>query len=441
MKWAKFLKDDADRKAAEVHELEDIEFTTLKRLGIAEETTEPKQVTEASLDVKELIATITEECRSQFRDGLKAANKEEKTKASKRPNIVVSDANELGDPTDGFKGMFEFAACVRKACQGHGQDERLTRRMGAEGKAAAGGSENVNADGGYAVPVEYASNIFNDVVTQDSLLSRAFSVPMTSNSIKLPALNYTTQGQFGVTAYWEGEAVTIPTSKTAYRQPQLTLNKLTVLTPVTSELLDDGIAIESTINFLAGEAITYKINDSMINGIGAGMPTGIVGHAATVSLARNTALAVKAADVIGMDAAFWGNDSRSVWLISKVDVQPQLLTIADAAGRYLYFAPGTFGQVKGPAQMLGRDVMPLINCQSLGTAGDIILWDPKSYVVGYKAAGVTKAMSIHLYFATDQVAYRWTFRMDGRPWRDVALMAATSNLTYGTALTLTTKLS
>ena len=92
--------------------------------------------------------------------------------------------------------------------------------------------------------------------------------------MKLPALNYVKQGAFGVTAYWEGEAQTIPTSKPNYRQPQLTLNKLTVLTPVTSELLEDGIAIESTINFLASEAMTYMINDSIVNGTGAGQPVG-----------------------------------------------------------------------------------------------------------------------------------------------------------------------
>ena len=142
---------------------------------------------------------------------------------------------------------------------------------------------------------------------------------------------------------------------------------------------------------------------------------------------------------MGMESSFWAqNPNGGIWLISKVDVNPQLLTMQDPAGRYLYFAPGTFGNVQGPPVMLGKPVMPLMNCATLGSPGDIILFDPLSYVIGYKTVGVQKAMSIHLYFATDQVAYRWTVRVDGRPIRDTTLTAAkTSALGYSGCITLT----
>lgn len=442
-KWIKFTVDYKSYKAGQVENLDEAVADLCIESKKAEATTEPE---DTKARVKSIADRMQVEFDKRLDEGLKQVTDEisalfdamgVKGKSRRKPIINVGDANELNDPTDGFKTGFEFYGAVRKACTSQGVDERLDRRM----KAAAGASENINADGGYAVPVEFAQNVYNDIIAQDSLFNRCMTLPMGSNSLKLPALNYVTQGSFGVTANWEGEAVTIPTSKPAYRQPQLTLNKLTVLTPVTSELLEDGIAVEAMINFLAGEAITYKINDAIINGTGAGMPSGVVGHASTVAVARNTALAVKFADVSSMEGGFMGNDDRAEWLISKADVQPQLYQISDTGGRALYFAPGTFGENKGPANMLGKRVRPLINCKTLGTAGDIILWDPKGYVFGYKSTGINKAMSIHLYFATDQTAFRWTFRGDGRPWRDTTLANPGGTLAYGTAVTLTTKLS
>lgn len=439
MKWLKFKQDHKSYKTAQIEKFEDGAAQVYVDAGLADFTDEP---VEAVAKAEKLADAIVKSAQAQIDTGLTqgidqimaALDTRLGVVTKSRPRITVGNPNELDDPSDGFKHGAEFYSAVRKACTGQAADERLVRRM-----KAAGGSESINADGGYAVPVEYATSIFNDIIKQDSLMNSCFTIPMGTNSMKLPALNYTQQGSFGVTANWEGEAVVIPTSKANFRQPGLTLNKLTVLTPVTSELLEDGIAIENVINFLAGEAITYKVNDAIINGTGAGMPTGVVTHASTAVITRNTTVTVVTSDIVAMDSQFIGDEDRAEWLISKADVNPKLLTIADGSGRYLYFAPGTFGERKGPALMLGKRVRPLINCQNVGTQGDIILWDPKSYLFGYKSTGINKAMSIHLYFNTDQVAYRWTFRADGRPWRDATLQSAKGNLTYSTAVVLSTK--
>lgn len=428
MKTIKLLADYGEHKSGATVALEDGEAGFIVKGKFGTEVVAPTGVgqkvnaaTEAIIE--RLVAKVLGEV--------------EKKATGSRPNLVVNPDNRIDDPTDGFKASHEFYKSVHVAGLGRGEDERLTFR-----RKANGASENVNADGGYTVPVQYATTIFNDIISQDSLMNQCFMVPMESNSMKMPAINYLKQGQFGVTAYWEGEGATIPTSKPPFRQPSLVLNKLTVLTPVTNELLEDGIAVESTINYLASEALTYKINDAIINGTGAGQPIGVVQHPSTIVRARTTANAVVTADIVGMQSQYLGDDNRAVWLISKADVNPQLLTLQDGAGRYLYFAPGTMGDNKGPSNLLGMRVRPLINCQPLGNQGDIILWDPKSYLFGYKSTGVQKAMSIHVYFATDEVAYRWTFRCDGRPWRDTTIQAAKSNnLLYSPAVELSTKLS
>jgi HK97 family phage major capsid protein len=431
--WVKLLKEWQKNQPGEVLEIPDQKAETLIELGHAEKTDQPKEVGQIAAELKaEIDTAISKQVSEGLKDVLKELQKP--VDKSKRPRISVHD-NVDDDPQAGFKSLHDFARSVRMACTGKGMDERLERIQ-----KANGASEGINADGGFAVPVQYASNVYDDIMGQDSLFNRCFKVPMTSNSVKLPALNYTTQGSFGVTAYWTNEGGTITTSKPAYRQPQLTLNKLAALVPVTEELLEDGIAIEPIITKLAAEAITYQLNNAIIRGDGVGKPVGIIGHASTVAVAAessgNGAGTLIAANVIKQRMRQI-NPSRAVWIANK-DTEQQMLTMQDAAGRYLYFAPGSFAG-KPDGRLLGMDVVPLINCSTVGTVGDIICADMQGYVIGYKTTGPQMAMSIHLYFNTDEVAYRWTFRVDGRPWRDATLAAAQGSTTYSQFVTVATR--
>ena len=432
MQWIKLLMPYDHHTVGEIISLDNAEAKALISTGHAETSEAPEGAENA--DLKSLIEKTVDDAM----DGLirRLPTQAQKASASdRRPRITVGQDNELLDPRDGFRGVGEFARSVRRAFENHGIDHRLERRL-----KAAGASEGVNADGGYAVPIEFSQNVFNDILGEDSLFNRCFLIPMTSSSIKLPALNYTAQGSFGVTAYWTGEGASITTSKPDYRQPQLNLNKLAALVPVTSELLEDGIAIEPIITQLAADAITFTLNDAILNGNGTAKPTGIIGHASVVSVAKETGQAadtVVAENVVKMRSRFIGNPANAVFLIHR-DVEPELLTMQDGAGRWLYFAPGSFAD-KPNGKLLGAEVQPVSNCQALGTNGDIIYADMKQYAIGYKAAGPTQAMSLHLYFNTDQLAYRWTFRVDGRPWRDAPLAALNGPSTYSPFVTLATR--
>lgn len=439
MKWVEFIQDDADHKTGEVAQIEDGEYVTLKRLKFIKDSAEPAEVAGATTAIADgLKAYIDSGIESRLAGALEAL----KPKGPiKRPGVITTHDNALDDPKCGFKSLGDFSKSVMNASQKTSFDERLKISQ-----KANGASEDINADGGYATPIEFATSVYDDIMAQDSLMADTWMIPMGSNSIKLPAINYLTQGAYGVTANWEGEGQTIPTSKPKYRQPQLTLNKLTALVPVTSELMEDGIAIEGMIDKLAAEAIKFKVNDAILNGTGAGMPTGIIGHASTATVTRTTALATAALDLLTMRSRLYSTGGAKFYI--NKDVEPALLTAADPAGRYLYFAPGSFplnpavgGATEANGRLFGSEVKPVYNCQSLGTAGDIIYANLKGYAFGYKATGINKAMSIHLYFATDEIAFRWTMRCDGRPWRDTTLAAAKGSATYGSAVTLTTKLS
>jgi HK97 family phage major capsid protein len=76
--------------------------------------------------------------------------------------------------------------------------------------------------------------------------------------------------------------------------------------------------------------------------------------------------------------------------------------------------PGENGQ--SFSTIMGRPVFVTQACQTLGTVGDILLCDLKSYFAPYKAGGVRGDISMHLWFDQGLQAFRWTFRVGGQPW-------------------------
>ncbi len=69
---------------------------------------------------------------------------------------------------------------------------------------------------------------------------------------------------------------------------------------------------------------------------------------------------------------------------------------------------------------MGRPVIPLEYCATLGTVGDIMLADWSQYAVIDKGA-IQSASSMHVQFTTDEMAFRFTYRIDGQPTWDSAL--------------------
>lgn len=65
--------------------------------------------------------------------------------------------------------------------------------------------------------------------------------------------------------------------------------------------------------------------------------------------------------------------------------------------------------------LMGRPVIPIEQCQTVGTAGDIILANfKKGYILGEKG-GIKTDVSIHMRFVYDESCFRWVLRIDGQP--------------------------
>ncbi|RJQ29228.1 phage major capsid protein [Candidatus Parcubacteria bacterium] len=322
---------------------------------------------------------------------------------------------------DGFRTLGEFLTKVAIAQSPGGlTDPRLIQA------AATGMSEGVFSDGGFAVGTDIAGTIMDKIFGAENLASRCtrFTISNTSNSIKVPRIVESSRADGsrwgGVRGYWKDEAAAMTASKPKGGDCQLSLENLTVLIYTTDQLLADSAALESYIRQLAPKEIIFKMNDALINGDGSGKPLGILQAGCLVSQAKETgqtAETIKYENIVKMWSRMF-SDSRpnAVWLINQ-DVEPQLYTMSLAVGTggsAVYLPPG--GASDQPyARLFGRPVIPMEQCPTLGTVGDIILADFSQYLLADKG-GVESASSIHVQFLYNETVFRFVYRVDGQPW-------------------------
>lgn len=327
---------------------------------------------------------------------------------------VVEDRGKWG-----WKNLGEFAIAVRNGSrQGGHVDPRLVVNA-----PTTVSQEGVGGDGGFAVPPDFRTTIWQKIAGEDSLLSRTDMNPTTKNTIVFPADETTpwdTTG--GVQAYWESEASLMTQSKIALKEKTIRLNKLTALIPVTDELLEDAPGLDSYLRKKVGEKMDFKINLKIVQGVGAGEPLGILNSPSLVSVGaeagqdEDTLLAV---NISKMYSRMYAPLRRNaVWLINQ-DIEPQLdkmVLEGTAGGVYPVYLPAGGYSVSPYGTLKGRPVIPTQACETLGSKGDIIFAALDQYLTAIKTPNVKVDVSMHLWFDYDVLAYRFIIRMAGMPW-------------------------
>lgn len=347
----------------------------------------------------------------------------------------------------GFRDMGEFAISCRAAVLNPGQmDQRLIQNA-----LSTYGSEGVNADGGFAVPPEWRSEIMRMVEGEGALLSQTDQQTVSGNTITFPVDESTAwQTTGGIQTYWDGEAATITQSKPALKDLTIKLHRLTALVPVTEELLEDAPAMAGYITSKAGEKLAFKVNDAIINGTGAGMPLGIMNAPCKVSVAKEssqTAATFHADNAVKMMARMPAQSfGKSVWLINQ-DVVPQIMklgfAVTTAAGTAagagaLYLPPNGLAGSNPYGMLLGRPIIVTEACATLGTVGDVILADLTKYLSAVKGS-VKSDVSIHLWFDQNATAFRFVLRMNGQPWLSAAIARKNGSNTLSHFVSLDTR--
>ena len=311
----------------------------------------------------------------------------------------------------------EFFQAVKTAAMYPGQEEpRLSAFK------ATGLNEATPSQGGYLLPPQIASGIFQAMWGVGSVLSQFNPIRVTGNSLTINAIDETSRADGsrmgGVQGYWLAEAAQKTASKPKFRQIDLKLKKVAALCYATDELLADATALESWIANEVPNELRFKVEAAIINGDGVGKPLGILQSGALVSATRTDASEIDAYDVGRMWARRLPGFNDYVWFVNPA-VYPQLLNMT--IGQMPVYAPSVRPDVPY-GTLLGRPVVENEYCPNLGTVGDILLASPSAYALITKA-GVEAASSIHVKFDYDETCFRFVYRVDGAPYFNAAITA------------------
>ena len=363
--------------------------------------------------------------------------------------VVVADETDKALKAKPFTGFGEFLMAVKNAALGD-VDKRLlplrstdaadeggydmTKALGADfvgglTKSAfsylkqTGLHEGLGATGGFLVDTDHNMSIMQRVYDQGDLLRRCAvdGLSANSNGMTYNAINETSRADGsrmgGILAYWTAEGGAKTPSKPAFRQIDLKLKKVAALVYATDEQLQDANALESWIMRNLPDELRFVVEDSIINGTGVGSPQGILVSAGLVTVAAEAgqvADTIVVPNIVNMWSRMWGRSRRNAaWFINQ-DVEPQLFQLqipVGTGGQAVYMPPG--GLSASPyATLMGRPVVPLEYCATLGDVGDIILGDFSQYQMIEKG-GIQSASSIHVQFVYDETVFRFVYRVDG----------------------------
>lgn len=368
------------------------------------------------------------------------------------PRQVSSPRIVGGEGSNTFSCFGEFLHLVKRA----GRDPRMAGDLERRISAVSGLGTVIDSEGGFLIAPQFSTEILRRAYETGTILSRVRKLPpLSSNEYRMPTVNETSRAAGsrygGVRAYWVEEGGTVTATKPDFGQIVLRPKKLMVLGYVTEEQLEDAPATGSLLEQAFAEELAFTVEEAIIRGDGAGKPLGVLNAPCTVSVSKETnqtASTIWGPNIVKMWARMWARSRRdAVWLINQ-DVEPQLWSLA-LEGRYgsasgdadavpIYREAGTVMNQGEYATLLGRPVIPVEYCSTLGTVGDIILADFSQYLVADKGSP-KQAMSVHVRFIYEENTYRMSYRCDGQPWWNSALTPAQGSNTISPFVTLATR--
>lgn len=336
------------------------------------------------------------------------------------PARVPAAPRATAGGTNGFRHLGEFANAVRLGSMRGGEMDARLRNAA----VSTYGNEGTGADGGFAVPPDFRTEILTKVFNEDSLIARTDRLQSSSNTLTLPTDETTPwQSSGGIQSYWTAEGGVKTQSKPVLGETTLKLHTLATLVPVTEELLEDAPAMGAYLNRKAPEKMDFKVSDAIVRGTGVGMPLGFLNSPALVTVSKENAQTADTVNVTNL-AKMWGRlpvQSRrnAIWLMHP-DVEAQL-PLMQLANQPVFLPPGgVSGSMYG--SLWGRPVVPHQVAETIGDLGDVMLVDLSQYLTATKtgngrdANGIRSDVSIHLWFDQDMVAFRFTLRVAGQPW-------------------------
>lgn len=407
------IEELRQRRAARFVEARKIQ-TLADEAGRDLNETELRQFDEIMTECDQLTARIDREERLR-------AGEEERERSHRQPTRPEpGDSRQQPGDARRFRSFGDqLQAMARASRPGGTVDPRLLEHR------ATGLNETIGGDGGFLVQQDFTQTLVKRVYELGAIASRVRKVPVGAgrNGVKMPAVDESSRANGsrwgGVASYWTAEGGSLTGSRPKFRQVSLEFNKLTALIYATDELVEDATALESYVTMAAAEELAFRLDDAILNGTGSGQPLGILNSGGLLSIPKEVgqpAATFVAENVSKMWARCFGQSRRNaVWLYNQ-DMEPQLDLLSlpiGTAGVPVYLPMGAGLVEASTPRLKGRPMLDVEQAATLGTVGDIVLANLDEYLLIERP--VQTAMSIHVAFTTDEVVFRFIYRVDGQP--------------------------
>ena len=166
----------------------------------------------------------------------------------------------------------------------------------------------------------------------------------------------------------------------------------------------------------------FKLDDEIVRGTGAGQCMGVTVAPSTVTVAKENGQKADTILVENIDkmfnALFASSRGTAVWFYNQ-ECEPQLERLALAIGTAGVLIPmfqyaGT-GTNNSPVNKLkGLPAIPVEQAAALGDLGDLILMDPKGYIL-VDQGGIEARQSIEVKFLENEKTFQFIYRVNGAP--------------------------
>jgi HK97 family phage major capsid protein/HK97 family phage prohead protease len=318
--------------------------------------------------------------------------------------------------TGGFESLGHFARALIVAGRDNTKiDERLVRA------GPSGASEVDPTGGGFLIPDAF-SDMLNGSLWEESVIAPLVDHRVTDHpeNMSLPGVDETSRATGsrwgGVESYFEGEGTSVTnTTNMKIRQIRFKATKLIGVVIATEDLVLDVPLLSSHLLRAYSAEAGAQLDRAILVGTGVGLPLGVVGAPGTISIAKDVSQAagtITSSNIANMWSRLVPSCRRKACWIINGDAEGALELLGTSSTSGMYFPAGAAGGNEYPL-IKGRPAYVSEFCPQLGSPGDIVLgcWDQYCVIDG----GVRAALSMEVKFLTYECAFKFTYRVDGRP--------------------------
>jgi HK97 family phage major capsid protein len=355
------------------------------------------------------------------RDDLVSTPKAERWN-SKRKSMMKQIIGAGYQPKAVFKSLNQF---VREGLDGH-KTTGFQEKHRTAFKAIQGMSEAIGSDGGFTVLPEFTTKIFSRIYSND-LLAQTDGYTVGGNNMTFLANAETSRvdgsRHGGLRGYWTGEGNTITASKPTVRELQIKLQKVAVVVYLTDELINDSAqALEKYVTEKAADEFNFLIGAALFRGDGVFKPLGVLNAPSLLAITPEVGQAAKTIvteNITKMHGRFFQPFLQNARFYLNQDVLQSLnvMTLGIGAAGVSTYLPSTGLSGNRYGDLMGVPKQPIEFASTLGTQGDIVLAD-LGQMLSITKGGIQQAVSMHVEFLTDQLALRFTMRVNAAPWEN-----------------------